>query len=148
MIHIANNIHQNVKEHQFFVSKDIPCVLEGGDLLDALCPVNENTGLRENFITLARKLVNDPAKRALLMQVLQELPTDNSMSGLSDEDRFDMTPQRLNVGTPAENDELRETFWKIYDHSQTMINNLKSKIESPDPSKINFDSADAPAVDA
>ena len=39
-----------------------PRLIDGLDVLEALCPVSKNTGLRENMLSLVRKMINDPAK--------------------------------------------------------------------------------------
>lgn len=144
MIHIANHVHQNIKEEPFFVAEDCPCIIDGVDVLDALCPVSKKTGLRENPLSLIRKLITDPAKQALLGAMLQELPTDNSQSGLTDDQKFEMCFQRLSTGTPAENDVIRDNLLAIIDN----FNDQQKAIIKNSQSKIMFNSDDAPAVDA
>lgn len=123
----ANNCvpPQNVSELHY--KGDMPYLCDGVDVLDMLCPVSKVTGLRENPLTLIRKLVTDPAKQALLYQFLQEVPIDSSQSNLSDEERFDMCFQRLDCGTPAENDAMREILMNVFDHASSALNSVGFK---------------------
>lgn len=95
-----------------------PCVIDGVDIINTLCPVNKKTGLRENILSLLKKLVSDPAKQALLLQCLQELPTNDGPQGVSDDILAEFCEQRLSVGTPAENAVLRQQFMDLYEHSE------------------------------
>lgn len=132
-----------------FVEKEFyrdgaPCIIDGVDLLDILCPVSKKTGLRENPLSLIRKLAADPAKQALLYQCLQELPVDNSQAGLTDDMKFEMTPQRLMVGTPAEQESLLESWSQIVDHHISSLEAQKAvqaQVEGNKPGKISFEGA-------
>lgn len=136
MISLGNNVVQNVEERSFVCSA-IPNVMDGADVIDTLCPVSEKTGLRENLLSLVRKLISDPAKQALLMPFLQQQPSDNSQSLLTDEDRFELCSQRLCTGTPAENDVLRDSLMSIFEHSSSMLSSAKEVAEK---ATIKFDS--------
>ena len=105
----------NAKEKSFFVHKDLPTFVDGVDILDILCPVSKKTGLRENPLSLIRKLITDPAKQALLAQCLAEIPTDNSQNMLSEEEKFEFCMQRLQCGTPAENEVYAEHLRSVLD---------------------------------
>lgn len=107
-----------------FYRDGAPCLIDGVDILDSLCPVSKKTGLRENPISLIKKLANDPAKQALLLQCLQELPVDNSQANLPEDMKFDVVPQRLMVGTPAEQEQLLNMWSDVLDHH---IDSLKAQ---------------------
>lgn len=92
-----------------------PCLIDGVDIINTLAPVSKKTGMRENLLTLVRKLVNDPAKQALLYQVIQELPTDNSQANLDEASKFEFCAQRLETGTPAENEKLLDSLQYVLD---------------------------------
>ena len=98
-----------------FEPNGVPCIIDGVDILDTLCPVSKATGLRENPLSLIRKLVQDPAKQALLASIIHQLPTDNSQQNLDEDSKFEFCAQRLNVGTPAENEVLMQHLEKIID---------------------------------
>ena len=145
--HFPNYAKPREVEKPFF-RDGAPCIIDGLDVLEALCPVSEKTGLRENFLSLIRKLTGDPAKQNLLYQCLQELPVDNSQQGLDEDSKFDMCPQRLEIGTPAENQVLFDHWASIVDlykdsqKAQAVQNVFDHK------QNIDFDSADAPGNDA
>lgn len=92
-----------------------PRLIDGVDIINTLAPVSKKTGMRENLLTLVRKLVNDPAKQALLYQVIQELPTDNSQANLDEASMFEFCAQRLESGTPAENEKLLDSLQYVLD---------------------------------
>lgn len=122
-----------------FEPNGVPCIIDGVDILNTLCPVSEATGLRENPLSLIRKLVNDPAKQALLMSIIQELPTDNSQQNLDEDSKFEFCVQRLNVGTPAENELLLQHLEKVID---LMADSEKAAAVVESESKINFEQND------
>lgn len=121
-----------------------PRLIDGLDVLDTLCPVNEKTGLRENTLSLIRKLVNDPVKARLLESLISEIPSDNSMNQLTDEQRADMLAMRFDCGTPNENERFRENLLTIVE-SLNLPSDVKSDVESSD--KINFEKSDTQIVD-
>lgn len=92
-----------------------PVLIDGVDIINTLAPVSKKTGMRENLFTLVRKLVNDPAKQALLYQVIQELPTDNSQANLDEASKFEFCAQRLETGTPAENEKVLDALQYVLD---------------------------------
>lgn len=101
-------------EHEY-KSNGVPVIIDGVDIINTLCPVSKKTGMRENLLSLIRKLVNDPAKQALLYQCIAEQPVDNSQAGLDEEGKFEFCPQRLQVGTPAENAQLLDSYQAVVD---------------------------------
>lgn len=123
----ANNCAPPLIVLELHYKGDMPYLCDGVDVLEMLCPVSKVTGLRENPLSLIRKLVTDPAKQALLYQFLQEVPTDSSQSNLSDEERFNMCIQRLDCGTPAENDAMREILMNVFDHASSALNSVGFK---------------------
>lgn len=130
----ANNCVPPLNVSELHYKGDMPYLCDGVDVLDMLCPVSKVTGLRENPLSLIRKLVTDPAKQALLYQFLQEVPTDSSQSQLSDEERFDLCIQRLDCGTPAENDAMREVLMNVFDHASSALKPVVDKVSD----KIDF----------
>lgn len=127
-----------------FEPNGVPCIIDGVDILDTLCPVSEATGLRENPLSLIRKLVQDPAKQALLMSIIQELPTDNSQQNLDEDSKFEFCAQRLNVGTPAENELLMNHLEKVID---LMVDSEKAAAAAESASKINYEKNDSEIID-
>lgn len=115
-----------------------PRLIDGLDILDSLCPVSKVTGLRENMLTLLRKVAGDPAKAALLNVALQEIPTVESLKGATDEQKVDYLVNRLDKGTPAEDDLIRSRLLE-------MIQDTPFK-EQPnvDPTTIDFSNNDSP----
>lgn len=105
-----------------------PVVIEGADIIEALCPVSEFTGKRTSIIDVLSMSALDPAKQALLGQVLQELPVDASSRGMSDEDLLNMVVPRLASGTPSEDDAIRASLSRV-------VSDLRSQIPSVDDKK-------------
>lgn len=119
-----SNFNDNFAGESPMVVGVAPCVIDGVDIINTLCPVNKKTGLRENILSLLKKLVSDPAKQAKLLQCLQELPTNDSPQGVSDDILAEFCEQRLSVGTPAENAALRRQFLDVYEHSEEIRKSL------------------------
>ena len=131
-------------EEKAFEPNGVPCIIDGVDVLNTSCPVSKATGLRENPLSLIRKLVNDPAKQALLMGIIQELPTDSSQQNLDEDSKFEFCAQRLNVGTPAENELLLQHLESVID---LMADSEKAAVASQAASKIDFNSSDKEITD-
>ena len=119
-----SNFNDNFAGESPMVVGNAPCVIDGVDIINTLCPVNKKTGLRENILSLLKKLVSDPSKKDLLLQCLHELPTNDSPQGVSDDILAEFCEQRLSVGTPAENAELRQQFMNVYEHSEEIRKSL------------------------
>lgn len=132
-----------VAEKEFFCD-GAPCIVDGVDILDILCPVSKKTGLRENPLSLIRKLVNDPAKQALLYSIIQELPTDDSQSGLDENSKFEFCAQRLNVGTPAENEVLFRHLESVID---LVVDSRNAAAAQQAVDKVTFGKSDSEIVD-
>lgn len=133
--------NKDFKEKPFY-RDGAPCIVDGVELLDTLCPVSKKTGLRENPLSLIRKLAADPAKQMLLYQCLQELPVDNSQADLTEDMKFEMTPQRLMVGTPAEQQVLFDAWAEVVDLHKSSIEAQKvaqAQIDNNQPAKISFE---------
>lgn len=135
--------------NESFVEKDFyrdgaPCIVDGLDILNTLCPVSKKTGLRENPLSLIRKLVNDPAKQALLSSIITELPTDNSQSQLDEDSKFEFCAQRLNVGTPAENEILMHHLESVID---LVADSQKAAAAQQAAEKVSFVKSDTEIVD-
>lgn len=103
-----------------------PVVIEGADIIEALCPVSEFTGKRTSIIDVLSMSGLDPAKQALLGRVLQELPVDASSRGMSDEDLLNMVVPRLASGTPSEDDAIRLSLSRVVSDLRTQIPSVAS----------------------
>lgn len=103
-----------------------PVVIDGADIIEALCPVSEFTGKRTSIIDVLSMSGLDPAKQALLGQVLQELPVDGSSRGMSDEDLLNMVVPRLASGTPSEDDAIRLSLSRVVSDLRTQIPSVAS----------------------
>lgn len=84
-----------------------PVLVEGVEILDAICPVNDLTGTRENPLNLIGLIMND-TRKDLLARLLADVPTVQSMRGLSDSEMVDFLAPRLATGMPAEDDAFTE----------------------------------------
>ena len=127
---------------EFDVCNDLhPRLIDGLDVIDALTPVSKKTGLRENLLTLLRKVVSDPAKAQLLNVALQELPKESSFNSMSDDDKIDALVMRLNTGSPAEDDLYRSRLSELIPDFNQLLNAGKSKDDV-----IEFESQDVPDV--
>lgn len=115
-----------------------PCVIEGADLLDTLCPVSKFTGARESPFSLLGKITN--ANSDLLNAVLQELPVIASNPSLSDADRVEFLVSRLGSGTPAEDALLSSRL--MSDIDALGLRNIKDDSVSDLDTKISFDPVD------
>lgn len=117
-----------------------PAVIEGAQVLDVLCPINPTTLLREPLESALKRAVADPKLQQLVAPFLQELPTIKSDPRLTDADRFDLMVDRFSIGTPAENDAVRESLMPFTDIL------FKSKEPAPAPAPAP-EPAPAPAAE-
>lgn len=129
-----------VPEYPVFSS---PVVIEGADLIEALCPVSEFTGKRTSIIDVLSMSGLDTAKQALLGQVLQELPVDASSRGMSDEDLLNMVVPRLASGTPSEDDAIRSSLSRVVADLRSQIPSVASP---DDKNTISFGSPELSQV--
>lgn len=112
-----------------------PRLIDGLDIINALTPVSPKTGMRENLLSLARKLAADPQKAKLLEAAIQEIPSMRSDPRCTDEDLTETLMMRLQTGTPSENDAFRSGLMELI---KSVPANQPSK--SPvDDTKIIFD---------
>lgn len=88
-------------------------IVDGVDVYEALCPVSSVTGCRENPLQLLKSLVNDPQKGRLLDSILQELPSNNSPAGLSNDDLLEQLMPALEGTTFYEQDKFAERLMAI-----------------------------------
>lgn len=135
-----------IEEHSYNPN-GVPQIIEGVDILNTLCPVSKKTGMRENFLSLIRKLVNDPAKQALLYQCIQEIPVDNSQANLDEDSKFEFCVQRLQSGTPAENALLLDSWERIVDLYKDS-QKASAVQQAVNGSGISFDGSDKAAAAA
>lgn len=98
-----------VVEDSVFKS-ELPSLIDGADVINTLAPVSKKTGIRENLLSLLRKVVADPAKQALLQSALQELPTDNTQANMTDSQKVEFLAMRLSTGSPSEDDFFRSVL--------------------------------------
>lgn len=94
---------------------DTPHIIEGAEVLNVLCPINPTTRLREPLESALKRAVADPKLQQLVAPFLLELPTIQSDPRLTDADRFDLMVDRFSIGTPAENDAVRESLLPFTD---------------------------------
>lgn len=124
-----SGVRDEVSRSEFYETS-LPRVIDGLDVVEALSPVSKKTGLRENFLTILRKVVADPRKQVLLQQALQELPADNSQSKLSDSEKLDFLTMRLSSGSPAEDDLIRQRLESVLDVlPKSAAESVEQKIE-------------------
>lgn len=92
----------------------LPRLVDGVELLDTLCPISKETGVRENALSLLTKVL-DPKHQFLAEQILQVVPGVQEQQGISDDDALDMIVSRFDQGTPYENDQLRDRISRTLD---------------------------------
>lgn len=103
------------KESVNYPIPDSPCICDGADVYDVLCPVSKLTGVRENPLRLLQSVL-PPDKVRLADAILQELPAVQSENpNISDDDALDMVVSRLSIGTPSENSVVRERLASVAD---------------------------------
>lgn len=110
----GNFVREGVKP--YIKSEDSnPCVIEGAEIFDVLCPVSKLTGHRENPLSLMSKVLSPDKVRALQL-ALQEIPVDpQEGSKMSDDDYLDMLIPRLSSGSPSEDSLIRERLASMID---------------------------------
>lgn len=92
-----------------------PCVIEGAEVFDILCPVSKLTGHRENPLSLMSKVLTPDKSRALQL-ALQEIPSETPEgTKLSDNDYLDMLIPRLSSGSPSEDAMIRDRLMSMID---------------------------------
>lgn len=119
---------------------DLPSLIDGADIINTLAPVSKKTGLRENILSLLRKVVSDPAKQALLQSALQELPTDSSQQNMTDEQKVEFLAMRLSTGSPAEDDNFRQVLTDIVADLPSLV---RQSVSKETDKTIDFNSNDA-----
>lgn len=129
---VKSAVIQPVEEKDVTVA---PRLIDGLDIINALTPVSPKTGMRENLLSLARKLVADPQKARLLEAAIQEIPSMRSDPRCSDEDLTDTLMMRLQTGTPSENDAFRSGLMELI----KSVPSNKSSDVPVDDTKIIFD---------
>lgn len=120
--------------------KFMPKVVEGAELLDAVCPVSKFTGKRCNPLSLLGMLTG--AKVDVLNSILQELPVVTSDSRLTDEDRINFIVERCSTGTPAEDALMAERLMADIDALGLRHSSVEDSIK--DPGTINFENTETP----
>ena len=92
-----------------------PCIIEGADVYDTLCPVSKATGHRENPLSLLQKVL-PPDKTRLAAQVLTEIPSIRQENpNISDQDAIDMCVSRFATGSKFEDNQVREALLRATD---------------------------------
>lgn len=120
--------------------KDMPKVIEGAELIDAVCPVSKFTGKRCNPLSLLGMLTG--AKAEVLNSILQELPVVRSDSRLTDEDRINFIVERCSTGTPAEDALMAERLMKDIDALGLRGSAVEDSIKGNDT--ISFENTETP----
>lgn len=94
---------------------DAPCVLEGMDIIEMLCPVNPLTNKRSSLLEAVQTAVGDPKKAYLVDKIMKELPALRADSSLDDEGRLMLLSERLSSGTPSEDEAFMERLSSMSD---------------------------------
>lgn len=94
------------------VKSSAPAVIEGADVLDAVCPVSSLTGNRMSIYEAMQMVGNEKYSRAI-EQLLPEVPTIMSDPRLTDDDRVDLMVSRLATGSASEDARVREQLASI-----------------------------------
>lgn len=113
-----------------------PRLIDGVEILDTICPVSRLTGHRTNPLTLLGAVTDGNAR--LLQSVLAELPAVKSDPRVSDDDKLDLLVSRLDTGTFADMDAVRDALASI---SDSLFVNSEVK-ENADKQVISFDNTD------
>lgn len=113
------------------VVESVPDKIEDAVLDDVsafltLCPVNSVTGRRGNPLD-ALSLMLKPSEARLVQEVLQEIPSSGVPSDIGD---FTTLPERLNVGTDAENAKFLNKLAYIADDLRNIQPALRTSKDS------------------
>lgn len=92
-----------------------PVVIEGMDIIEQICPVNPLTNKRASVLEALGSVVSDPKKRYLVDQLIKELPALRNNPNMDDEDRVAILSERLETGTPSEDEMAAERLSEISD---------------------------------
>lgn len=130
--------------HSLAYNSDNVRVIEGVDIYDTLCPINELTGCRANPLELLQALSDDPVRSRKLSAILQELPSIASDSRLSDDEKIDLLCDKLSTGVPADDDRYRSVLEKI---AEPLFKYLDGSEKESD-NKIEFKQSDVPSEPA
>lgn len=119
--------------------------VEGAKELEVLCPVSKLTGFPMS-IQQAVMYISDKNVRIAdaLLQVLPTIPNDDR---ISDDEKMSMLVSRLDTGSFFENDRAAEILGDIAKAFFPDAKNVDKVVEQAEQ-KINFESGDAPSVDA
>jgi hypothetical protein len=90
-----------------------PRLIDGVEILDTICPVSKLTGHRTNPLTLLGAVTDGNSR--LLQAVLAELPAVQTDPSVTDEDKLDLLVSRLDTGTFADMDAVRDALASISD---------------------------------
>lgn len=140
----CRNVVINQGLHSLSYNPDNVRVIEGADIYDTLCPVNDLTGCRANPLELLQSLSDDPVRSRKLSAILQDLPSIASDSRLSDDEKIDMLCDKLSTGVPADDDRYRSVLEKI---AEPLFKSLGGS-EKESESKIEFNQSDVPSESA
>ena len=113
-----------------------PRLIDGVEIIDTICPISKLTGHRTNPLTLLGAVTDGNAR--LLQAVLTELPAVQSDPRVSDDDKLDFLVSRLDTGTFADMDAVRDALASI---SDSLF--VKSEVkENAEKQVISFDKTD------
>lgn len=92
-----------------------PVVIEGMDIIEQICPINPLTNKRSSVLEALGSVVSDPKKRYLVDELIKELPSIRNNPNMDDEDRIAVLSERLETGTPFEDEQAAERLSEISD---------------------------------
>lgn len=107
------NRKSSTKKLSVRISQEFPCIIEGAEAYDLVCPVSSVTGCRENPLALLKSLISDPTKSRALDMILQELPSLSSPKGLSNDALFEQLQSVLVGSTFYEDDKFADRLMAI-----------------------------------
>lgn len=119
-------------------------VVEGSHELSVLCPVSKLTGFPMSLQEAVMYITDKNVRLAdFLLQVLPTIPSDDS---ISDDDKLSMLVSRLDTGSFFENDKAAEVLGEVARNFFPAAD--VDKVVDSAKQTINFESGDAPSVDA
>lgn len=113
MFSVANSKQLGlIHEAAMVKAENLSVLVEGVQILDAISPVNNLTGTRENPLNLIG-LIMDDTRKDLLSKLLADVPTIKSMASLPDDEMADLVAPRLATGIPAEDAAFNEHLFAV-----------------------------------
>lgn len=107
------NRKSSTKKLSVRISETFPCIIDGAEAYDLVCPISSVTGCRANPLSLLKALLNDPAKSRALDMILQELPSISSPNGVDNDALFEQLQSVFADSTFYEDDKFAERLMGI-----------------------------------